>query len=339
LRRFKRRARARTSGPPATIDRVPIYDTFTKRKRRAERGRQTDVYRYDVVPETLRAQVLYIWREALGGYRKMHPYEFQGPPPSNDRWQVIRDVIAKERGVLSLSGRASDNPLEQCVRSLLEGTADEALELIEVTFRAIDKGMSQMTDWERQKEGLKTSPSEAIEELNGRFREHGVGYRYEDGLLVRIDSEMLHSEVTAPALQLLHEEGFEGPLQEFMSAHEHHRKGETKDANVDALNALESTLKAICDKRKWKYSGTATATDLIRVVMDNGLIPAQLQSQFDNLIRAMKTGLPPVRHNFGGHGQGASSRTVEDHLAAYSLHLMAANIVLLIEAHRALGKI
>jgi Domain of unknown function (DUF7014) len=50
----------------------------------------------------------------------------------------------------------------------------------------------------------------------------------------------------------------------------------------------------------------------------------------------MKSGLPPVRHNFGGHGQGATVKVVERHLSAYSLHLMAANIVLLIQAHQAL---
>ena len=101
-------------------------------------------------------------------------------------------------------------------------------------------------------------------------------------------------------MRLLHEEGFEGPLEEFMSAHEHYRKGETKDANVDALNALESTLKAICDKRKWKRSPSAQGADLIRVVVNHGLIPAELQGHFDHLIKAMEKGLPPIRHNYGG---------------------------------------
>lgn len=79
----------------------------------------------------------------------------------------------------------------------------------------------------------------------------------------------------------------------------------------------------------------ATASDLVKVVMRHGLIPAELQTQFENVIKATETGLPPIRHNYGGHGQGAIVKTVEDHLAEYSLHLMAANIVLLIEAHNA----
>lgn len=183
---------------------------------------------------------------------------------------------------------------------------------------------------------MKQNADSAINELNYRFREHGVGYRFENGMLIRIDSELLHTEVTVPALRLLNEAGFEGPLEEFMNAHAHFRKGEMKDANVDALNALESTLKAICDARKWKRPSTANGAGLVQIVVNHGLIPPQLQTHFDHLIDAMKKGLPPVRHNFGGHGQGAQVQTVEQHLVAYSLHLMAANIVLLIEAHRAM---
>jgi hypothetical protein len=313
---------------------VPILDTFTKRKRRAERSRQEDVYRYDEVPAALRTQVLYMWRDALGLYRDMQRFDFSDPPPSNKRWENIRDAIARERGVLSLSGK-NDNPFDQCAHQLMNGNADDALEIIEATFRHIDIVMGEKDEWRREREGLTQSADDAIAELNHRLKEHGVGYRYEGGMLVRIDSEVLHAETTVPALRLLREEGFEGPLEEFMHAHAHYRKREMKDANVDALNALESTLKTICDKRKWKRSATATASDLVRVVVKNGLIPAQLQSQFDHLIKAMERGLPPVRHNFGGHGQGAESKKVADHLAAYSLHLMAANIVLLLEAHRA----
>lgn len=116
--------------------------------------------------------------------------------------------------------------------------------MIETTFRYIDIIMRQRNDWQLEQEGLTQNADEAIAELNGRFQEHRVGYRSENGRIVRIDSELLHAEVTQPALRLLNDEGFEGALDEFLSAHDHHRKGETKDANVDAMNALESTRSA-----------------------------------------------------------------------------------------------
>lgn len=316
---------------------MPIYDTFSKRKRRAEHAGKPPVLRYDSLPQDLRVQILYILLDTIGRYREMGQFDFEGPPPSNGRWDAIRDIIAREKGVFSLSGKA-ESGFKQCAHQLLEGETDDALEVIEISFRIIDRVVRGMGDGQRHNEGLKQTAEDAIAELNGRFKEHGVGYRYEDGILVRIDSELLHSEVTVPAVRLLREEGFEGPLQEFMSAHDHYRKGETKDANVDALNALESTLKTICDKRKWKRPATANGAALVRIVIENGLIPAELQGHFEHLIKAMETGLPPVRHNYGGHGQGAEVKAVADHLAAYSLHQMAANIVLLIEAHRAMRR-
>jgi hypothetical protein len=314
---------------------MPVFDTFTKRKKQATRAGEAVKWQYEDVPQELRTQVVYILMETLGGYREPQRFDFNEPPRSNKRWEFIRNTVARERGVFTLT-RTHDNPFEQCVNLLLTGTGDDALEIVEMAFRYIDTVMRQCDDWGRQQEGLKASPDEAIEELNHRLLEHSVGYRFDGGLLVRIDSDYLHREVTEPAIRLLHEEGFDGALEEFTNAHAHYRKGETRDANVDALNALESTLKAICDANRWKYSPSANGAGLISLVVQKELIPAELQGQFNHLIDAMKSGLPPVRHNFGGHGQGATIKVVGRHLSAYSLHLMAANIVLLIQAHQAL---
>jgi hypothetical protein len=48
------------------------------------------------------------------------------------------------------------------------------------------------------------SPSEAIEELNNRFKEHGVGYQYASGEIIKFDSTFVHSEIVMPTLILLH---------------------------------------------------------------------------------------------------------------------------------------
>lgn len=311
---------------------MPTFDTYTKRKRRATEG-EPGPLQYDTLPEPLRVQIGYMWRDTLGLYQKQSPYDFSDPPPANKRWRTIFDVIVRERGVVSL-GRPKDNPCEQCFHLLLHGETDDVLEVIEMTFRYMDVVMRDQSNASRRMEGLKQSAEDAIDELNIRLKEHAVGYRYVDGQIVRMDSELLHTEVTLPALRLLHEEGFEGPIEEFMEAHGHYRKGELKDANVDAQSAFESTIKAICDKRKWKYSPSSKGAQLVKLVVSKGLIPPELQGHFEHLLKAMESGLPPVRSSYGAHGQGAKRKTVEDHLAAYALHLMAANIVLLIEAHR-----
>jgi len=321
----------RTILTAAYHENVPIYDTFSKRNRGSTGTEETDVYRYDELPTELRTQIYFILRDALGRYEQVGQFDYV--PPANARWEFIHGALVREHGVFTLTERGHTVG-QQVAGCLLTGSVDSALDVIELGFRFIDRVMRDLDEYQR--EGVSQRPDDAIDELNHRFQEHGVGYRYENDQLVRIDSELLHREVTVPAIALLLNPGFEGPLEEFMSAHDHYRRGEMKDANVDALNALESTLKAICDKRNWKYAKAANGAELVKLVVREGLIPPALQGQFEHLLKAMQAGLPPVRHNFGGHGQGAQPKTVEDHLAAYSLHLMAANIVLLIEAHRAL---
>ena len=74
----------------------------------------------------------------------------------------------------------------------------------------------------------------------------------------------------------------------------------------------------------------------LKIVRNNGLLPNYLDNSFDQLLATLKSGLPKVRDEEGAHGQGATPREVPDHVAAYALHLSAAKILFLIEAHRAM---
>ncbi len=177
-------------------------------------------------------------------------------------------------------------------------------------------------------------PDDAINELNHRFQEHEIGYQFEGGQIIRVDSKFIHAEVVLPALALLSDSDFAGPEQEFRNAHEHYRRQEYKNAIVDALNSFESTIKSIYDVREWEYSKTATAQKLIEVIFTKGLIPTYLQTHFSSLRSVLEAGVPTVRNKTSGHGQGAIPIDVPEHLAAYVLHLTASNIVMLVEAHK-----
>jgi Domain of unknown function (DUF7014) len=126
------------------------------------------------------------------------------------------------------------------------------------------------------------------------------------------------------------------PAEEFVKAFEHHRHGRDKEAVSEALKAFESTMKAICTLRNWTFDSTATAKRLIQTAIDHGLIPSELECHFSGLRTAMESGLPTVRNRTSGHGQGAVPVSLPPYVAAYALHLAAANIVLLVEAHKAL---
>ena len=80
----------------------------------------------------------------------------------------------------------------------------------------------------------------AVFELNARFREHRVGYQYESGDIIRVDSQLIHAEVVKPALALLAAPEYAGANAEFLKAFEHYRKGDTKGCLNECPKAFES---------------------------------------------------------------------------------------------------
>ena len=206
---------------------------------------------------------------------------------------------------------------------------ERALDAVEMAFRGIEAIQSH-----RRTPGKAT---EAVEELNQRFKEHGVGYEFNSPYIFRIDSEMLHVEVVKPALRLLDEKQYAGARQEFIRAHEHYRKGNAKEALSECLKSFESVMKAICDKNRWSYSKEATSKSLIEVCFRNGLIPSFWQSHYSSLRNLLESSVPTGRNKLGGHGQGTKPVSVPDYLVAYMLHMTGSAIVFLAEARKELA--
>ena len=314
---------------------MAIIDLFSKRKKQQESQGKADVYQYDKIPDPLKIQVVHIWRRALGRWYRIATYSHYGEDsPACELWELIHDTIAREKGMWVL-GRPDSNHDERCVQYLMGADTDGSLDIIELSFRVIDRIARDLSPYKQQRAEIKLSADDAINELNDRFREHGVGYQYVDGKIVRVDSQFLHAETVKPALALLNEAGFSGPADEFMRAFDHHRKGNNKEAIAEALKAFESTMKSICVARKWTHPPNATAKPLMDILFQNGLVPPELESHFGGLRSAMESGLPTLANRTSRHGQGATPVEIPPHFAAYALHLVASNIVFLIECHKA----
>lgn len=314
------------------------FETYSKRMKLLSASGQADVYQYDNFPVAFRVQAVYIIRAAIGEYVSNISADrrtWQGRFVSNMDWKVIHDILAEEEGVFSLTDRSA-NPQASVTQRLLTGSASQVLDTIELTFRFIN-GVIRRTLGERYNDSspITRLPDDAISDLNARFREHNIGFEYFEGELIRKDSEYLHEETVKPALSLLNDSNFSGPQDEFLRAHAHLRAGEYQDAIVDANNAFESTMKAICNLRRWTYDEKATAKDLNNIMFDKALIPVYLTSHFDHLRLVLEAGLPTVRNKTSTHGQGSVPVAIPEYLAAYAMHLAAANIVLLVEAYKA----
>ena len=300
---------------------MPVRDLYSYRKR-VEEGNTPDVHTYDELPNELRVQVIYIWRDAIGD-------------ENWEAWEEIHDDVAREHGRLELAGRRRHH--DSCRGYLLEPPSVlAALDLIESSFQYIDQSARNLDPFKRMEFNIRVSADDAIDELNERFRRAGVGYQFDDGKIFRVDSDLIHSEVVRPALRYLHQRGFEGPREEFLRAHACYRAGDTKEAVTNANNAFESTLKTICDQRGWEFPKGARASELLKVVRANGLLPDYLDASFDQLAATLKSGLPKVRNEVSAHGHGSTPRETPDYVAAFALHLAAAKILFLVEAHKAM---
>jgi hypothetical protein len=209
---------------------------------------------------------------------------------------------------------------------------EDVLDVLETAFRCIST-LSDLDEYDLRERGIEMTASDAIEELNFRLREADVGYQFESGEIIQVDSRYIHAESVSPALTLLSDSRFLGPQQEFLHAHERYRKarsGDSKgleDAIATALKAYESTLKVICGLKHWPVPANATAAPLVQIVVDKGLVPVYLKSSLESLAT--------LSNRTSRHGQGAQVRATPGYFAAYVLHQVAANIVMLVEAFNA----
>ncbi len=243
-------------------------------------------------------------------------------------------ALCREYGVFELpptKNYGSRNYVEELINFILnEPDLERTLDAIELSFRVIDSSTRSYPYLLRQDASERAD--EAIGELNGRFKEHVVGFEFSNGQMIRIDSEYAHTEIVKPVLALLSDKQFDGVQQEFLSAHAHYRSGKTKECLNDCLKAFESMMKVICDKHGWVYNQGAGAKNLIQVCLDNNLIPTFWQQHFTSLRSTLESGIPTGRNKLSGHGQGANPSEVPRYVAAYMLHLTASAIVLLGDA-------
>jgi hypothetical protein len=184
---------------------MALVDLFSKREKKKKLG-QEDVFQYDHLPEPFRVQVIHLWHDALGDWRDRETHF--GPLPSHlpsELWVKLYKVYTREKGVFRLVA-ADINPSAQFRAFFMQANTEDALDVIELVFRMVGGYVASMEAYERQHWGF-AHPDRVIEELNARFREHGIGYEFAGGDIVRVDSKYLHAEAVRPALELLHGAG------------------------------------------------------------------------------------------------------------------------------------
>lgn len=297
-----------------------MFNLFSKRQKKL-RGEIPDIYTYDNLNVNIRTQIIYIFKDVIGGddhnnYKLYNAYD------------LLRKVLLREYGLFNLCDRNFSQPDEDFLNFLVsEKDTEKVIDAIELICRFIDIHVRK-NHWDY-------SPiieiDDAIYEINERFKEHCIGYSYENGEIIRVDSSYIHLEITKPTIALLWNQSFIGANEEYMKAHNHYLHGRNKECLNECLKSFESVLKTICKEKGWQFNQTDTSKKLIKICFDNGLVPSFTQNQFTSLQNLLESGIPTIRNKLGGHGQGSEKITVDDNMTRYALNLTGTNIIFLIK--------
>ncbi|MEQ8541555.1 MAG: hypothetical protein RIB93_29350 [Coleofasciculus sp. D1-CHI-01] len=152
---------------------MAVCNLFSKRHKKLK-GEVPDVYQYDNIPRPLRVQIVHIMHDAMGNVHSRH---------TENIFQLIHDILCREYGKFSLSDdvyvRGIDHDNDVLKFLINSNDVEQVLDVVELSFKAIDTYYRKENF--RHFTQSKITPDEAIEELNIRFREQGVGYQYESG--------------------------------------------------------------------------------------------------------------------------------------------------------------
>jgi len=285
-----------------------------------------DIYKYDKLPDTVKRQIIAVWFELLNKF------------PAFDRGKSDKffAVVAKELWVKyeDFESIRNDRSVSDSVCIFFGEQQDikKCIEIIELVFFCF--GQFYRVDV-YVNAGLDYDIHKAKAKLNAVFQEHSVGYEFRGDKIFRIDSGVMHKEVVAPAMALLNEPYLKGANEEFLKAHEHFRHARYGECINECLKAFESTMKAICQKRGWRYNQTDTAKSLLTACEQNGLVPSFMQSSLSGL-RSVLENVATVRNKLSGHGQGTQQVQISEEVAAFVIHSTGANILFLASLERKL---
>ena len=158
-------------------------EIYSKRKKMLERQGMPVLYGYDPLPEAFKNQVMYLWRDAVGSEYFSGFTESSGNPD----WIKIIKYIYEEHGLPLSTNMEIGRGLELSERYLREAATDQALDLIEIVFRYVDKVVRDMEEYGRRQCKITIFPDMAIEKLNRRFLENHLGYQFTNWQIVRME--------------------------------------------------------------------------------------------------------------------------------------------------------
>lgn len=295
-----------------------MRELFSRRNR--DRSQDPEVYIYCDFSPAFRNQCYHILEEIVDKANslsyKLHIDE------------MICRLYAREKGLKYLPSNyyGNQNDKSAMSRYLDKGSNEDVLDFIDYAFGLLSSKNLVNQIGRTYRECL----VDGIEELNLRFRQHSLGYEFINGEIIQKTNEFIHQEIVKPALRVLNDERFQGANDEYLTAFNHLRAGNNKDAILNAGKAFESTMKVICTELRYSFEPNKDAAkNLVQVLKQNHFFPSYLESYLNNLCTILGEGASVVRNKESGHGQGEEVRSIADEYVEYVLNSVASNILFL----------
>ena len=301
-----------------------FYKFFSQRQRGEE---VSDVLQYDDLPESFRNQFFRIISD-IGRYDE------------HTRMDILRTLdneYCREKGLKHLGIHDSDfrNGVELNFSEYIDSApTSELLDLIDFVCSALYRFIQNPRGRAYLSEQKIQTINKLFKELNGRFKQHNLGYEVINGQLVRIDNQVVHAQYVKPALQLLCDKEFAGAEEEYRNAFEARRAGNNKDAILNAGKCFESVMKIICRKKYNADVDNCAAGALLDKLEQKEIFPKYMNKHFEKIVDTLRFGVPTVRNKVAGHGQGSEITEAPDYLVDYVLGLVAVNSVLLVKLYK-----
>ena len=250
---------------------MSTFDVFSRREK--ARGRQ---YRPDEISSKVRAHIILFYRDFVNGRLRSRPMDDY----TDYFWEQMHNKLEHLYGRVHLSKMATANPGEDVLAFLQSCNADEFFDFVELSFK-LDVSWRMMNDENEVVDAvneifrMESAPYRLTPMIKLQEKEPGPFWGSEPATIIRIaeyprivrdDEEIIHKEALEPALTVLGNPRLEAANKEFREAMNHYRKGEYEDCLTKCGSSIESVLKVLCKRKRWKYSELDTASKLLEVV-------------------------------------------------------------------------
>ncbi|MBW7732821.1 STM4504/CBY_0614 family protein [Enterobacter hormaechei] len=291
-----------------------FYKRFSRRRSEAL-GEVNDVFTYDHIPREARVQIATSWQKIV--------YQSSELPRS------LYKFICEELGIHNLpvtnrlNSWGDSDPFIDLVNFFCDSrdcTDEVCIDIIDMVSFVMHKTFSPYRNDLIQP---------VVDKINFRLQSHGIGYRIEEGNLIRIDTEYTHNQIIKPSIATLGSfKKYQSAFDQFILAFDHFKANKLEESIVSACKAYESTLKIILKDNKIQLSGNETISQLVPKLFTLDGIPAFLQDGNLKLSGMLQAYIGTIRNKIAAHGSD-EPRNIDIELVNFMLNMTGSNILFL----------